>query len=262
MSTASLAGSTSIVTGASRGFGRAVAVALAANAADVVGVARDHAALQDLQRQLGSSFTPVVADVADDTVASRLIAECQPRHPGAQRRRDPAPGDDSGPDLGNLQRELARRRSPCVRVRPCSAACSARARFVGDQPVERRGQDGFAHERRIRRRQGNDRVHQFLRPLRVRTSLVGHSIRGPAAEADAGNRIGLDIRRRLRGLRRSIAETPISNSWARVLTAEQVAAAIVHVAITAPTGPRLPAHRRRADGSRMSRAPADRLARQ
>ncbi len=79
MSTASLAGSTSIVTGASRGFGRAVAVALAANGADVVGVARDRAALQDLQRQLGSSFTPVVADVADDTLAARLIAEHQPR---------------------------------------------------------------------------------------------------------------------------------------------------------------------------------------
>ena len=79
MPTVSLAGSTSIVTGASRGFGRAVAVALAANGAHVVGVARDRAALEDLQRRLGSSFTPVVADVADDTIASRLIAEHQPR---------------------------------------------------------------------------------------------------------------------------------------------------------------------------------------
>ena len=79
MSTTSLAGCTSIVTGASRGFGRAVAVALVANGANVVGVARDRPALEGLRSQLGTSFTPVVADVADDTIASRLIAEHQPR---------------------------------------------------------------------------------------------------------------------------------------------------------------------------------------
>jgi NAD(P)-dependent dehydrogenase (short-subunit alcohol dehydrogenase family) len=79
MSTTDLTGTTSIVTGASRGFGRAIAVALAANGSHVVGVARDQAALEDLRNQLGSSFTPVVANVCDDTIASRLIAEYQPR---------------------------------------------------------------------------------------------------------------------------------------------------------------------------------------
>jgi NAD(P)-dependent dehydrogenase (short-subunit alcohol dehydrogenase family) len=74
-----LTGSTSIVTGASRGFGRAAAVALAARGADVVAVARDEAALEDLQRELGRSLTPVVADVADDALARRLVATYQPR---------------------------------------------------------------------------------------------------------------------------------------------------------------------------------------
>jgi NAD(P)-dependent dehydrogenase (short-subunit alcohol dehydrogenase family) len=78
MSTRDLAGSTSIVTGASRGFGRAIAVALVTAGADVVGVARDGAALLDLHDQLGPSFTPVVADVADDSLAARLIAAHRP----------------------------------------------------------------------------------------------------------------------------------------------------------------------------------------
>jgi NAD(P)-dependent dehydrogenase (short-subunit alcohol dehydrogenase family) len=79
MSTVSLNESTAIVTGASRGFGRAIAIALAANGAHVIGVARDGDALDDLLRQLGSSFTPVVADLADDALASRLIAEYRPQ---------------------------------------------------------------------------------------------------------------------------------------------------------------------------------------
>ena len=79
MSTTDLTGTTAIVTGASRGFGRAIAIALAANGAHVVGIARDKAALEDLQRQLGPSFTPVVADLADDALASRLVAEHRPK---------------------------------------------------------------------------------------------------------------------------------------------------------------------------------------
>jgi NAD(P)-dependent dehydrogenase (short-subunit alcohol dehydrogenase family) len=78
MSTTSLSGTTSIVTGASRGFGRAIAVELAQLGANVVGVARDAGALHELQQQLGASFTPVVADVSDDTLAARLIAEYRP----------------------------------------------------------------------------------------------------------------------------------------------------------------------------------------
>src|SRR5207249_4803204 len=47
-----LSGTTSIVTGASRGFGRAIATALSKAGAEVVGVARDRARLEDLRGQL------------------------------------------------------------------------------------------------------------------------------------------------------------------------------------------------------------------
>jgi NAD(P)-dependent dehydrogenase (short-subunit alcohol dehydrogenase family) len=60
-----LSGSTAIVTGASRGFGRGIAAALAAVGVDVVGVAR--------------SGGTVTADAADPATARRLIDEYQPR---------------------------------------------------------------------------------------------------------------------------------------------------------------------------------------
>jgi NAD(P)-dependent dehydrogenase (short-subunit alcohol dehydrogenase family) len=60
-----LTGSTAIVTGASRGFGRGIADALTAAGARVVGVAR--------------SGADVTADAADPATAQRLIDEHQPR---------------------------------------------------------------------------------------------------------------------------------------------------------------------------------------
>jgi NAD(P)-dependent dehydrogenase (short-subunit alcohol dehydrogenase family) len=60
-----LAGSTAIVTGASRGFGRGIAAALTAAGANVVGVAR--------------SGATVNADAADPATAHRLIEEHRPR---------------------------------------------------------------------------------------------------------------------------------------------------------------------------------------
>jgi NAD(P)-dependent dehydrogenase (short-subunit alcohol dehydrogenase family) len=64
-STTDLTGSTAIVTGASRGFGRGIADALAAAGARVVGVAR--------------SGGTVSADAADPATAGLLIDEYQPR---------------------------------------------------------------------------------------------------------------------------------------------------------------------------------------
>src|ERR1700682_5161987 len=60
-----LAGSTAIVTGASRGFGRGIADALTAAGARVTGVAPRDA--------------PLPADAADPATAGRLIDEYQPR---------------------------------------------------------------------------------------------------------------------------------------------------------------------------------------
>jgi len=59
------AGSTAIVTGASRGFGRGIAAALTAAGAHVVGVARNGATVN--------------ADATDPATARRLIDEYQPR---------------------------------------------------------------------------------------------------------------------------------------------------------------------------------------
>lgn len=74
-----LTGTTAIVTGAGRGFGRAIAAALAAAGARVVGVARTRSQLEEVHAQLGDAFTPVVADAADPATAERLIDEHRPR---------------------------------------------------------------------------------------------------------------------------------------------------------------------------------------
>jgi NAD(P)-dependent dehydrogenase (short-subunit alcohol dehydrogenase family) len=78
-SDANLAGTTAIVTGASRGFGRGVAAALADAGARVVGVARTGAHLDEVRDQLGDRFVPVTADAADPSTACRLIDEYRPR---------------------------------------------------------------------------------------------------------------------------------------------------------------------------------------
>ena len=74
-----LAGSTAIVTGASRGFGRAVAAALTAAGTHVVGVARSGNDLDRVRDELGDSFTPMVADATEPEAAAKLIDEYQPR---------------------------------------------------------------------------------------------------------------------------------------------------------------------------------------
>ncbi|RJQ81828.1 SDR family oxidoreductase [Pseudonocardiaceae bacterium YIM PH 21723] len=60
---------TAVVTGAGRGFGRAIALALSAAGVDVVGVARD---------RLDERFTSVVADAADPGTAGRLLDAHRP----------------------------------------------------------------------------------------------------------------------------------------------------------------------------------------
>jgi NADP-dependent 3-hydroxy acid dehydrogenase YdfG len=59
MSTQELSATTAIVTGASKGFGRAIATALCQAGANVIGVARDRARLENVRGQLGDAFTPV-----------------------------------------------------------------------------------------------------------------------------------------------------------------------------------------------------------
>jgi len=79
MTTQEVSGTTALVTGASRGLGRGIAVALAQAGANVVGVARDRGRLEELRAQLGDVFIPVVADAADPVTAGELIDEYRPR---------------------------------------------------------------------------------------------------------------------------------------------------------------------------------------
>jgi NAD(P)-dependent dehydrogenase (short-subunit alcohol dehydrogenase family) len=79
MSIRNLSGTTAIVTGASRGFGKATAVSLAAQGAHIVGVARSERLLGTLKEQLGEAFTLEAADVADPSLAARLLSRYRPQ---------------------------------------------------------------------------------------------------------------------------------------------------------------------------------------
>lgn len=70
---------TAVVTGASRGFGRAIAAALVAGGATVVGVARSQPDLDAVQEALGDHFVPVVGDATDFDLANELLGRYRPR---------------------------------------------------------------------------------------------------------------------------------------------------------------------------------------
>jgi NAD(P)-dependent dehydrogenase (short-subunit alcohol dehydrogenase family) len=76
---ADISGTTALVTGASRGFGRAITTALTEAGAHVVGIARDTSRLDGLRGQLGGTFTPVTADATDPVLAGQLIDTYRPR---------------------------------------------------------------------------------------------------------------------------------------------------------------------------------------
>ena len=69
---------TAVVTGASRGFGRAIAGALVAAGTHVVGIARGERELHAARDELGERFTPVVGDATDETLAERVLQEHRP----------------------------------------------------------------------------------------------------------------------------------------------------------------------------------------
>jgi NAD(P)-dependent dehydrogenase (short-subunit alcohol dehydrogenase family) len=79
MSVEELSGTTAIVTGASRGFGRAIALSLAAHNVHVVGVATTARSLDEVGEQLGDNFTAELADASEPSVATRLISRYRPR---------------------------------------------------------------------------------------------------------------------------------------------------------------------------------------
>jgi len=75
-----LSGKRALVTGASRGIGRAIAVDLARNGADVALVGRDRAALDEtaaavLAARDGAKAHVIIADVADEAAVQAAVAE-------------------------------------------------------------------------------------------------------------------------------------------------------------------------------------------
>ena len=69
---------TAVVTGASRGFGRAIAAALVAGGTRVVGIARDEQALRAVRDELGEGFMPLTADVTGEALAHDVIHAHRP----------------------------------------------------------------------------------------------------------------------------------------------------------------------------------------
>src|SRR5437867_5069326 len=79
MTMSELGGTSALVTGATRGFGRAIAVALHDAGANVVAVARNAEQLGQLRSELGASLAIVAADVADPVVAGSLVEQYRPK---------------------------------------------------------------------------------------------------------------------------------------------------------------------------------------
>lgn len=78
MTPSTLTGATAVVTGASRGFGRAIATALQSEGAHIVAVARDAERLGLLRDELSGLLTIVAADATDPVVAGRLVEQYRP----------------------------------------------------------------------------------------------------------------------------------------------------------------------------------------
>jgi hypothetical protein len=69
---------TAVVTGAGRGFGRAIATALVAGGVHVVGVARHEDALDAVRDDFGGLFTSVAGYATDDALAHDVIRRYRP----------------------------------------------------------------------------------------------------------------------------------------------------------------------------------------
>ena len=72
-----LSGRAAIVTGASRGIGRAIALGLAAEGAHVLLCARQPDALHAVAEEIGPTAATMAVDVTDPAAATAIVARCQ-----------------------------------------------------------------------------------------------------------------------------------------------------------------------------------------
>ncbi len=93
---------TALVTGASRGFGRAAVRALHDRGAKVVGVARNVEQLESLQQELGDGFIPITGNACEPELAERLILKFRSRHPRTQCWSYTNGEPLAGPNLGDV----------------------------------------------------------------------------------------------------------------------------------------------------------------
>ncbi len=98
------AGKTVLVTGAAHGFGRAIALAFAANGAKVYACDVNEAGLAETAR-LDARLETFLLDVGDREAVQKAVAGRDHRHPRQQRRRRARPGRPA--DRGDQCRRLA-----------------------------------------------------------------------------------------------------------------------------------------------------------
>lgn len=65
-----------VITGASKGLGKACTEALISKKATVYGIARSESTLIKMRNKLGDNFIPVVLDLIDETALSQWISDC------------------------------------------------------------------------------------------------------------------------------------------------------------------------------------------
>jgi NAD(P)-dependent dehydrogenase (short-subunit alcohol dehydrogenase family) len=73
-----LRGKNAVVTGGSRGFGRGIVEALAAEGVRVVAIARSSGPLEELKKEIRGEIETVVGDATDPILAARIIANVRP----------------------------------------------------------------------------------------------------------------------------------------------------------------------------------------
>ena len=180
-------GTTAVVTGASRGFGRGIATALTGAG---VQVARDRARLDELGAQLGGSFTPVSADAADPSVAGQLIDAYHPAtvvlNAGASPLMRPLQHHTWETFSVNWHTDVRiafhwLREALLQPLRPGSR---------GGRNQQRRRGGRVTAQRRVRRRQGHRALHHRVRPGRGTARRPGHHSHRRTAPDHAADRPG------------------------------------------------------------------------